>query len=232
MYDQKTFTNEAVVLLWKEANIILCSAVSRGCKHIPCSDTHTVLLPCFLNGRFAGWEDTRSSSHRSRQTVLPGMALACTSRSHTAAGAEQDPWGDPGGAGPFAPAKPLSSSFCCHFICLIFLLLDNLSACLSTFIRVGLESCPAPAQPAAQVLSRETFSRTVPFPHSYLISPGYPALAVLHSSGCPPHPPPRRGCSWAGSLTATQALSTLQKNLALAFSCLPFPFLASLLLWF
>lgn len=95
-------------------NIISCSVVFRGCKHIPCSDTHTVLPPCFLNGRFAGWENTWNSSRGSGQAVLPGMAfvvLGLTSRSHAAARVERGP----GSSGPTAPAKPLSPSLCCHF---------------------------------------------------------------------------------------------------------------------
>lgn len=87
---------------------------------------------------------------------------------------------------------------------------------------ISIESCPAPAQPAAQVLSREALSGTLLFPPSYLISPGYPALAALRGSGCPPHPLPSRGCFWAGSPTATQALSTEQRSFAPAFGCPPF----------
>lgn len=83
-----------------------------------------VLPPCFLNGRFAVWENTWRHSHGSSQAVLSGMAfmaLGLTSRSHAAAWVKRGP----GSNGPIAPAKPLSPSLCYHFFfffCLIFVL--------------------------------------------------------------------------------------------------------------
>lgn len=154
-----------------------------------------VCPPCFLNGRFV--RNTWSSSRVSSQAVLPGMAFMALGRISRSRG------GSLGGSRQHWPN--------CSFKTPLPLLLLSLSLSDCSLreppsfpFPVSSESKVALLQPSLlpKYSPERTFSGTFLFPPSYLISPGYPALAVLLGSGCPPHPPPSRGCSWARNHTS------------------------------